>query len=77
MRVTFPASRTSAIITLGRHERPLWGTTATADGRLVADTRRAVQARVRKLFAAGVSRVEVYAPAEAGGCMIDQHLASD
>lgn len=76
MRVTFPTSRTTAVVTLGRRERALWGA-ASADGRAVSDTRRAVLARARSLFASGVSRVEVYAPAEAGGCMIDQHLASD
>lgn len=73
MRVTFP-TRTRPVITLGRSERALWGAT-TADGRLVRDTRCTVLAKVRSLIASGAICVEVYAPAEAGSFMIEQHMA--
>jgi hypothetical protein len=73
MRVTYPTRRTAPVITLGRGERPMWD--VSADGRDQYDTRRTVAARVRSLLAAGAEQVEVYAPAEAGGYMIDQHVA--
>lgn len=76
MRVTYPTSRTSPVITLGRGERALWGATS-ADGRAIDSTRRTLMAQVRSLIGAGASCVEVYAPKEAGGFMIDQHLAGD
>jgi hypothetical protein len=74
MRVTYPTRRTHPVITLGQTERALWQTEA-ADARDVDATRRTVTARVRSLLAAGASVVEVYAPAKAGGHMIDQHVA--
>jgi hypothetical protein len=40
-------------------------------------TRRTVMARVRSLFAGGASVVEVHAPAEGGGHVVDQHLAEE
>jgi len=75
MRVTYPTRRTHPVVTLGRSERAMWQT-ETADARDVDATRRTVMERVRALFAAGASVVEVYAPAEAGGYVVDQHLAA-
>jgi hypothetical protein len=73
MRITYPTRRTAPVITLGRSERPMWD--MSADGRDQYDTRQTVMKRVRSLFAAGAEQVEVYAPAEAGGYMINQHTA--
>ncbi len=73
MRITYPTSRNRPVITLGRAERALWQK-QTADARDVDAARRAVLARVRSLITAGCSIVEVYAPAEGGGHLIDQHV---
>ena len=69
MRTTYPTSRTHPVITLGRAEGALWRA-KTADARDVDAARRTVMARVRSLFVAGASVVEIYAPAEGGGHMI-------
>jgi len=74
MRITYPARRSHPVITLGQTERALWQA-EPADARDVDATRRTVMARVRSLFAAGASVVEVYAPAKAGGHVVDQHVA--
>ena len=74
MRVRYPTSRTTPVITLGRGERALWGAT-TADARDIDSTRRAVDSRVKDLIRAGAQVVEVYAPAEAGGFMVEQVTA--
>ena len=62
------------MITLGRNERALWGAT-TADARDIDSARRIVNARVKDLIRAGARVVEVYAPAEAGGFMVEQVTA--
>jgi hypothetical protein len=76
MRVTYAIRRTHPVITLGRAERALWQT-ETADARDLDAARRSVRARVRALFAAGASVVNVYAPAKAGGYLVDQHIAEE
>ena len=75
MRITYPTRRTRPVITLGEAERALWQTETTADARDIVAAHRTVMARVDSLFAAGAHEVEVYAPAKAGGHMIDQHVA--
>ena len=75
MRVTYPARRSHPVITLGQTERALWQA-ETADARDVDVARRTVMARVNSLLAAGASVVEIYAPAKAGGHMIDQHTSA-
>jgi hypothetical protein len=74
MRVRFPTSRTTPVITLGRGERALWGAT-TADARDINSARRVVDGRVKDLIRAGATVVEVYAPAVAGGFMVEQVTA--
>lgn len=74
MRVRFPTSRTTPVITLGRGERALWGAT-TPDARDIDAAHRAMDARVKELIRKGAVVVEVYAPAEAGGFMVEQVTA--
>jgi hypothetical protein len=74
MRVRYPTSRTTPVITLGRGERALWGAT-TADARDIDAARRVLGGRVNDLIRAGAKVVEVYAPAEAGGFMVEQVTA--
>lgn len=64
----------TAILTLGRAEKAIWQA-KTSDGRDLYDARCAVAKRVRELHAAGYREVNVYAPACAGGWMVDQIFA--
>lgn len=74
MTTTTFSNSTTATITLDGDERALWQD-ETADGRDIADAKRAVRAECEALFARGFTCVEVYAPAEAGGWMVDQYEA--
>lgn len=60
-----------AIITLGRQERPLWSARG-GSGPDVYETRKRVKDKVLELLSRGFMSVDVYAPAEAGGWMVDQ-----
>ena len=74
MRVRFPTSRATPVITLGRGEKALWQA-GLADARDIDAARRTVDARVKDLIRKGAVAVEVYAPAEAGGFMVEQVTA--
>ena len=59
-------------IPLGRNEKALWQR-ATADGRDVAEARARVSDAADVMLDRGATHVEVYAPTEAGGFMLDQY----
>lgn len=65
-------STTKNTIVLGRNERAIWGAT-TPDGRDLADARERVREAAEALATRTGRTVDVYAPAEAGGFMVDQY----
>ena len=76
MRVRFPTSRTTPVITLGRGERALWQTSA-ADARDIDSANKSVSAVARTLIADGARSVEVYAPKAGGGSILNVFNAAD
>ena len=69
-------STKTATITLGRPEKALWQA-ATANGPDIADARERVRDAAQELADRLGRTVEVFAPACAGGWMLDQYEPRD